>query len=315
MSRILTGLAVGLLASAANAPASAADWLGGQPQGFRPAYPMAMEPMEDSLDFEAGLRYFYGVGGQRTSIVGNDYSVDDASHFVELHGRIDDHSTSTFLSGNIGYAALIDGDFETPYSGGSVSTDSGRIAYGGADFGYMPFNSDGVAMGAFVGYQYLNESPEMGRASFLTEGGGGDSSPNQLEVHGLRLGGTGRAEFNEVMDVTINAAAIPYASLSGTYGAFNGLDVIDPGLPYGRGNAASISGHLYGGAIDAMIGFKPTENFAIRVGARGYYLTGPSEIYYETRNVTDPEDAQGYWASGTTELFRWGPVIELTGTF
>jgi hypothetical protein len=68
MSRILTGLAVGLLASAANAPASAADWLGGQPHGFRPAYPMAMEPMEDSLDFEAGLRYFYGMGGQRTSI-------------------------------------------------------------------------------------------------------------------------------------------------------------------------------------------------------------------------------------------------------
>ncbi|AEQ50918.1 hypothetical protein [Pelagibacterium halotolerans] len=315
MSRVLTGLAAGLLAAAAGGQAIAADW-GVQPDPvFKPAYPVDMMPYEDSLDFEAGIRYFYGMGGQRTNIVGNQYSVDDASHFIELHGRIDDHSTDTFLTANLGYAAVIDGNFETPWSGGSVSTDSGEIAYAGADFGYTPFKNEGMGLGAFVGYQYLNESPDMGRASFLTAGGGGDSTANQLEVHALRLGVAGRAEFNDAFDVTVNAAAIPYASLTGTYGAFNGLDVIDPGAPYVRGNAATISGHLYGGALDAMVGFKPTENLAIRAGARGYYLTGPTEIYYEARNSGDPSDVQGFWASGTTELFRWGPVIELTGTF
>ncbi|WP_332716818.1 hypothetical protein [Pelagibacterium mangrovi] len=310
MSRILTGLAVGLLTAAANAPASAADWLGGQPQGFRPAYPMAMEPMEDSLDFEAGLRYFYGMGGQRTSIGPLDYSADDASHFLELHGRIDDHSTSTYVQGNIGYAAVIDGDFETPTSLGRQSTDSGMIAYGGADFGYLPLKGDGFGVGGFIGYQYLNESADIGRGDFYTSSGGGNSEPNLLEVHGLRLGITGRAEINDVFDIRVDAAAIPYAALRGTYGAFD-LGTTPAG---GQGSAASINGHLYGGALEAMVGFKPHENFAVRGGLRGYYLTGPTETYFETRDA-DGSNAQGYILEGETELFRWGPVIEVTGTF
>lgn len=310
MSRVFTGLAVAVATLGATGQALAADWPAGGGAAFRPAYPADMAPMEDSLDFEAGLRYFYGMGGQRTSIGALDYSADDASHFLELHGRIDDHSTSTYVQGNIGYAAVIDGDFETPTSLGRQSTDSGMIAYGGADFGYLPFKDDGFGVGGFVGYQYLNESIDIGRGDFYTSSGGGDSEPNLLEVHGLRLGITGRAEINDVFDIRVDAAAIPYAALSGTYGAFD-LGTTPTG---GQGSAASISGHLYGGSLEAMVGFKPHENFAIRGGLRGYYLTGPTETYFETRDA-DGGNEQGYIVEGDTELFRWGPVIELTGTF
>lgn len=311
MSRLLTGLAVGLLSAAASGQVAAADWGVPQEPVFKPAYPVDMMPYEDSLDFEAGIRYFYGMGGQRATFGGGaDYTADDASHFIEFHGRIDDHSTNTYVVGNIGYAAVIDGTYETPLSG-ELSTDSGRIAYGGADFGYLPFKAESIGLGAFIGYQYLNESIDMGRSEFYTPSGGLDSEQNLLEVHGLRLGVTAQADVNDQFDVRIDAAAIPYASLSGIYGPFGAsVDGINPGL----GSAARISGHLYGGAAEAMVGFKATDNIKIRAGARGYYLTGPTETYYETRNA-DGSNGQGYVVEGDIELMRWGPFIELTGTF
>lgn len=311
MSRVLTGLAMGLLAAAASGQAVAADWGVTPDPVFRPAYPVDMAPHEDDLDFEFGLRYFYGMGSQRATFGPAEHTADDASHFVELHGRIDDNSTSTYVQGNLGYAAIIDGTYENPTSGGERTTDSGRVVYGGADFGYMPFQSESVGLGAFVGYQYLNESIDIGRSEFYTPSGGLDSEQNLLEVHGLRLGVTARADFNDVFDFRVDAAAIPYASLSGTYGPFGtGVDGINPGL----GSPASISGHLYGGAAEAMVGFRATDNIKIRAGARGYYLTGPTETYYERRNA-DGSNGQGYVIEGDIELMRWGPVIELTGTF
>lgn len=312
MSRVLTGLAVAVLASAATAPALAADWATGYDPTFRPAYPVDMAPMDDSLDFEAGIRYFYGMGGQQTNIASNGdrYHVDDRSHFLEVHGLIEDHSTDTYVQGNLGFAAAIDSELQHPRYG-AVNLSGGNVAYGGADFGYLPLKTDNFSLGGFVGYQYLNESPEMGRIPYLLEGGGGDSSSNQLEVHGLRLGVTARADVNDTIDFRVDAAAIPYASLSGTYGSYDAGSVF-PGTI--QGSAGQISGHLYGGAMEAMVGFKPTENFAIRAGVRGYYLTGPTEIRAE---VVDPVsgDRQGTFAKSTTEMFRWGPVIELTGSF
>lgn len=311
MSRLALGLGAAALIVSISGQSVAAD-LGAAPM-FKPAYPTNWGPEEDDVAFEAGVRYFYGLGGQTATIAGQDHTAEDRSHFVELSGRIDDLSTNTYLQGNIGYAAAIDGSYATPASGGtSVSTNSGRIAYGGADFGYVPFGSGNFGAGGFIGYQYLNESIDMGRASFLTASGGGDSEPNNLEVHGLRLGVTARTAFNDAFDFRVDAAAIPYAALKGTYGAFNANGSV-PGSV--QGSAANITGHLYGGAVEAMFGFRPTQNMVIRAGARGYYLTGPTETRFEMRDPADPATGQGYITQGNLELFRWGPVIELSGTF
>ncbi len=311
MSRITTGITVFALATVSASAVSAADW-GASPPVFKPAFATIEAEPIDTLSYELGIRYFYGMGGQSTTILGGDYSTEDASHFLEIHGLIEDSSTSTYLQGNLGYAAVIDGTYRTPSSGGDISTDSGMIGYAGVDFGYLPFDTDTADFGAFVGYQYLNESIDMGRASFMTETGGFDSEPNLLEVHGLRLGVTGRADLSDVIDVRVDAAAIPYAALNGTYGAYD-INDFDPTLT--QGGSATITGHLYGGAIEAMVGFKPHENFAIRAGARGYYLTGPTENYVTVRDPLDPGTSASYVEDSTIELFRWGPVIELTGRF
>lgn len=311
MSRKVLVLAATVIAMSAGS-VQAADW-GAAPYEpvLKPSYPMDYAH-PDPLTFEAGMRYFYGKGGQRTTITGLGFSADDSSHFLELHGRIDDHSTNSYLTGHIGYAAIIDGTYRTPTSGGTIRTDSGRIAYGAADFGYLPLKNGGLGLGAFFGYQYLNESVNMGRNSYMTAAGGGDSQPNLLEVHGLRLGVTAQAELNDVFDVRINAAAIPYAWLTGTYGAFDAR-ALDPTVT--PGNSATISGHLYGGSVDAMVGFSPTQNMTIRAGARGYYLTGPTQTHFEIRDPANPGTSQGFIANGNTELFRWGPVVELTAKF
>ncbi|WP_127145712.1 hypothetical protein [Pelagibacterium montanilacus] len=309
MARIVVALAAGAAVCTAALPALAADWGTGEPI-FKQAYAIDHEPATP-LTFEAGLRYFYGQGSHRADFGGGEtHEADDSSHFVELHGRIDDAVTKTYLLGNLGYAAIIDGTYSGP-TGGEQETSSGRIAYGSADFGYIPYQTEPLAIGGFVGYQYLNESIDMGRSEFYTSSGGGDSEPNMLEVHGLRLGITGQARINDIFDIRVDAAAIPYAALNGTYGAFGpGVNGTDPG----QGSAATITGHLYGGSLEAMVGVQATENIMIRAGARGYYLTGPTETYYERRDA-DGDNAQGFVREGEIELMRWGPVIELTGTF
>ncbi|WP_404405061.1 hypothetical protein [Pelagibacterium halotolerans] len=311
MSRVVLGVTTGTLLVISAGAAYAADW-GASPSApvLRPAYPSEWET-PDPLTFEAGLRYFYGMGNQSMTAGGLEHSVEDQSHFVELYGRIDDASTDSFLKGNLGFAAAISGTYETPSTGGaSVGTDSGTIAYAGADFGYAPLGNETFRFGGLIGYEYRNESIDMGRAGFITSGGGGDSSPNMLEIHGLRLGVTAQAEINDTFDITIDAAAIPFAHLSGTYGA---MAIPDLGGQV-QGSDVAIQGNLYGGSIEAMAGFHPTENLVIRAGARGYYLTGPVDTSFEMRDP-DGSNPQGYILDGNIELWRWGPVVEITGTF
>ena len=267
MSRLLTGLAVGLLSAAASGQAVAADWGVQQEPMFKPAYPVDMMPYEDSLDFEAGLRYFYGMGGQSFNLGGTNYSANDTSHALEVHGRIDDHSTSTYVKGHIGYGAITNGEFSP--SGDDYNT--GRVGYINADFGYTPLSTDGFRAGVFGGYMYADEAPE----------GTG------VVVHGLRLGVTGHAELNDMFDINAEAAIIPYA---GVTGAMNNPDQ----------NLADVEGSLYGASGEVMAGVHLAENFVVRAGVRGTYLNG---------YVTSDQPGEQY-----VELFRWGPVIELTGT-
>lgn len=346
MSRVLTGLAVTVMAAAATGQALAADWSTGHAPIFKPAYPADMGPMEDSLDFEAGLRYFYGRGGRSATLGGpigaggGTYSSEETSHIVELHGRIDDHSTETYLKGSIGYAALIEGQYDNPLESGSIS--GGTVASARADFGYMPLRNNGFSAGAFIGYQYLNESPDTGRAQYLVPdtlqwaAGSplysvqGDNGANMLEVHALRLGVAGQVELSPMFDISAEVAAIPYASLSGNLGAQMAAFETIGASQSGQSSATSIDGHLYGGAVELMAGFNPTENLSIRLGARGYYLTGPVTARYSTTTIVEPLDMDGDGTFETAptvatqgyerqlddfELFRWGPVIEVTGRF
>lgn len=312
MSRIARNtLALVLGSLGAPMAAAAADWT---ETDFRGAYvdDWAL-PAEDAISIEMGTRYWYALGSNRMDVVGDSHESNDTSHIVEFHLRIDDHSTDFYLKGVAGLAAAINSSYSTAASGGVQESQSGNIGYVGADIGYTPLATEGLSFGGFVGYQYWNDSPDMGRQNFLLESGGGNSEPNNLHYNMLRVGLTGKAELGDKFDITAEAAVIPYANVMGTYGA---LAVSGPGGTV-QGSAGELSGGwLYGAAGEVMARFHPTANWTIGLGGRAWYLTGQTDVNFTTRDPVTPTDAQT-WITKTEQFstLRYGLLGELTYRF
>lgn len=318
MSRVVTAIAAGALAMAGAGPAFAADWATSAPPVFKPAYAVDWEE-PSPLGFEVGLRYWYGMGGQAVRLQNDllgDYAagtVDD-SQLLELHGRIDDYSTSTYLRGQFGFSAITEGryfgadgpDYDDPQYGERFS--GGSIAHAGADFGYMPLGNETFRIGGFLGYNYWQDSPDQDREALL-----GVSGPH---IHALRLGIAAEAQFNDLIDFRAEAAAVPWAHASGSTSAFH-----FPDTDFGNGDTynrlrGELDGSLYGGMAEAMVGIHPTETFTIRAGLRGWLLTGPATFQLQMDNSND--SSVPTLEAGLTQdvvVSRWGPLIEFTGRF
>ncbi len=270
----------------------------------------------DPLDFELGVRYWYSLGAFKMNAFGADYSSSDVSHIMEAFFRVDDNSTASFLKGNIGYAAVINGTYSTPEFVGDQTMAGGYIGYAGADFGMMPFGNEFARFGAFAGYQFTADNPDMGRSSFVTSTGGGDSQTNMTEIHALKLGATFNADLGDMVDLNLEAAFIPYAKLQGTFGALHLPDFVSGGTTFTQGSAGNIDGRLYGASGEAMLGFHPTDNLSIRVGARAWYLTGEATVDVLAREAGSPANQQRYIDNITgLEFFRYGALAEITGRF
>jgi hypothetical protein len=326
------------------APALAADW----GSDLRPAYPKEWEMTEDNpLRFEAGARYWLSWGGQNATFDGQELSVRDQTHILELHTKIEDLSTNSYVRAHGGLGVLTTGEYD--YTGG-MTTDIGgnsSILHAGGDFGWMMFGDmrKGIAFGPLVGYQYNKESPDLGRGNFAVLDSsddvtwldgtteytfGGDSEINNLDVHALRMGITAKANLSEMFDITAEAAAIPYAHVTGTMA--HGNFELDSGAGYTtyKSSATDLVGRAYGAAGEVMVGFHPTENIAVRVGGRASYLAGHLDATYSQSTVFDPYDSDGdgtidaaptvakqgiIQASDFASLFRYGALFEVTGRF
>lgn len=310
MSRLITTLAALSAATALSGAATAADDLG----DFRGSYPSEWEMEEDTLDFELGLRYWYSLGSQGISAFGDDYSLNDESHIIEGHFRVEDDATSSYLKGLGGYAGKITGTYSTP-SGNDFSIQGGTVQYLQGDFGWMPLGDDNFRIGGLVGYQYWNDSPDQGRFSFFNAQGG-DSEPNNFDVHSLRLGVTSKFDLTEMFDITAEVAAVPYGFVSGTFGAHE----IEPFFigpdQYEKASATIVNGRLFGAQAELMFGVHPTENITLRVGGRAWYLTGPVEVEFDMGQVADPNVVQRFIGElDNFSLFRYGAMAELTYRF
>lgn len=312
MSRTLSLIALTAAAGLLATPLAAADW---STEGFRTGYPADWESSDDTLNFDIGVRYWYALGSQSLGVAANgDFTQQDQSHLVEGHFRIEDDATSSYVSGMAGFAARIDGTYTNP---GVVEAPlaGGQVAYAQGDFGWMPLGSSNARFGAVIGYQYWNDSPDAGRANFTTPQGV-DSEPNNFNVHSLRLGLTTKIDFNEMFDITAEAVAVPYGWATGTFGALGITNTVINGETYQQSSAATINGNVWGGQAQVLFGFKPTENLAIRVGGRAWYLTGPVEGTYSMANVNDPTDS--FNVIGELEnfsLWRYGAVAEVSYSF
>jgi hypothetical protein len=330
MSRLVPSAVALVVAMSIAAPASAADWSddwGGEGDDLRGSY--LNEPKdwsglgdeEDALSFEFGLRYWYSWGAQSASADGGvtTTSATDISHIPEAHLRIEDRSSNVYVKAWGGYAAVINGAFANPFGVGGLA--DGTIGYLGADVGWNAFGDSDMGIGALVGYQYWRDAPDTGRYNYTTATTAaditydpvtgqtflpGDSAPNQLDAHMLRLGIQGKANFNNFIDFTAEIAAVPYARVSGTIG------VDDPTFdtsvyggaaqaPYGgmgalgnissiRSSPTSLDGWGYGGMAEAWVGIHPVENLVFRLGGRAWYIQGTADATYTRASIGNPSD-------------------------
>jgi hypothetical protein len=321
-------------------------WDDSFPEGMRGSYNWSdTDQIETPLGFEFGLRYLYSRGGHSFSVGGTEETSNDTSHILEGHLRIDDYSTKSFLRGNIGYAIATTGDYSGDWGSGQIS--DGTIGYIGGDLGqyWLGDPEEGVGLGGFIGYQYLNDNPDIGRANFTTAASVSDiswsttstdwtvpydSEPNTVEVHMLRLGASARAELNDMVDISLDVAAIPYASISGTLGAF-GVTSTGSNPTYIQSSVAEVDGWGYGAAADLMLGFHPFENMVLRMGGRARYLQGTYDATYSVARITDQEETtlgsgtydiepgfsnQGYITTDNPfSMWRVNGLLELTGSF
>jgi hypothetical protein len=313
MSRSVPRLALVLTAFSVAAPTMAADY----PEELRSSYSGEWGSSEgvEPIGFEAGLRYWYSKGEQNLSVNGEAYSGRDTSQILEGHIRIDDYSTDTYLKGMAGYSAFIDGTYDAYGQTGTQVMHGGKILYGSADLGYTPFGSDSVRFGGFVGYQYWNDSPDMGRQNFIPPSGAGDSQLNDFGIHALRLGISAHADLGDRVDINAEAAIIPYAYMEGTYGAFYQQPFSYGGVNFQQGSAGNLSGNLYGATVEVMLGFHPTENITMRVGGRAWYVEGKPRMTYQATQIGTPSNAVRFISEAAFSSFRYGALAELTYSF
>lgn len=346
MSRLALPLVAAAATSLFAGPSLAADFSAdnfGSDASLRSGFSedWANSDVGDPLTFELGVRYWYSWGAQRFNVGSSTLSDDDHASSAEGHFRIDDASTKTYAKGLGGMAFRIDGS-ASDNSLGTVGTPvtDGHIAYAGGDFGYswLGDSKSDVTFGPFAGYMYWNDSPNLGRANYTTgtstadftydaAGSGnhifgpGDSQENQIEVNMLRLGFSGKANLGSMFDISGEVAAVPYANLSGTLGAFGVPVSSDANFTQIQASAATINGWGYGAMAEALVGFHPTRNLTFRVGGRAWYLQGQADTTFNTVTVTNDTNhtvvgTQEYISTANPwSLFRYGALAEMTYNF
>lgn len=284
-------------------PVLAADWQWEDDGAdFRDSYPEDWKLEEDNpIAVELGARYWYSMGQHSMSVLGDSYSSQDTTHVVEGVARVEETATGWYGKAIGGYSAVISNDFTTPSGTGHLN--SGEVRYVGGDVGWRALGNETLSSGGFAGYQYWNDSPDMGRENFT---GGLQSVPNKIEYHMLRLGFTTKAKFGDHFEVEGELAAVPYAMVQGQYGAFVHPDYgvgITPASP-GR-----LSGWIYGATAEVMARFRPDKNWSIGLGGRAWYLTGEADFTFSS--------TANNWITKTQQFstFRYGLLGEVSYKF
>jgi len=304
--------------------------------GADPGSWSGLEDDTDGLHFELGVRYWYSLGATSAGTTGGSVVSSDTTHIGELHLRIEDYPTNTYAKAIAGYAIATTGAYSGPSGSGSIA--DGEVSYIGGDFGWNPLaGPNGSGAGFLVGYQYWNEGLDTGRNNYTTASTSADvtydqatgqtflpgaSAPNMVTANLLRLGVQGKAVMGPV-DITAEAAAVPYAKVSGQVGVDD--PVFDTSVyngpaqaPYTggyngniyqmRGSATTLDGWGYGGMGEVWLGIHPKDNMTFRVGGRAWYIQGVADARYSLVTVTNPSDSD----IANPPAFDTGPTVNKT---
>ncbi len=345
MTRLAPSLAVAVATLMLAAPAFAADFSGSSDAGFsnsdsglsgspdasddtlRSGFSdddWANSDKNDPLSFELGLRYWYSWGAQHFNLNGPSLTDSDNTQSVEAHIRVDDASSGYYAKALAGTSFDINGTSSGGPPGQPNTVTDGRVTYAGGDIGFSWLGANSkTKFGPFAGYMYWNDSPNLGRSNFYPTADSGNSVEDDVNVNALRLGLSGKVDLGSYIDVSVEVAAVPYAKVGGTLGAFGftpqaltATTILEPA------SAVSMDGWGYGAMGEAMIGFHPTSNMVLRVGGRAWYLQGRSDETLtenvvdtsgSTPTVTKTQDVIS--TSNPWSLFRYGLLTELTYSF
>ena len=272
------------------APARAGDW------SFHGLEPPA------NYTGEVGLRFWYGNGktGKNLfdpsgSFLVSRLSYDNFSIFsAEVYGRFD-LNTGWFLKGLVGgggfrKGTLMDEDFPpgiTPYSATLSTLDNSSPFYASVDVGYNVFKGPDFRVGAFMGYNYLQEIvsaqgcgqiasnpficgffPVPGTFKVITQNNNWDA---------MRIGLEGAFDITKRLKLGVDAAWLPVVSLNGTDSHWLRIG----GLPGDFNGSVPEDGRGWGYQLEGVLSYQVTDYINVGIGGRYWHMQSRGLTHFE----------------------------------
>lgn len=284
---------------------------------------------------ELGLRYWYSWGKTQKYLYGisGAYMVSRLTydnldgHSGEAFGRLD-HTSGFFLKGYAGLGILPNGslndeDFPpaiTPYSSTDSRQREGHLAYASIDAGFNLLRQRDFRLGIFGGYHYLEDKVSAYGCQQLASnpnvcGGGIPESVLVISQNNrwqsLRVGADADIRLSDRLTLRLDAAWLPYVSLSGT--DFHWLRMGTAPGDFTGGLPEDGTGRGY--QLEASLSYAYSPNVSFGIGGRYWSMKTSGDTHFENRVVgfnTAPQpvdwktEHMGVFVQGS---FKFGPYV------
>ena len=236
---------------------------------------------------EVGGRYFFSTGKMRLTL-GDPFVAGQINSQV-THANMDsnagegfariDHSSGFFLKGFLGGGNIFNGklndeDFPpgiVPYSNTVSDINNGRLWYGTVDLGWNPWQMPNYKVGFFVGYNHFYETAN-GYSCTQVATNPDVCFPGEVPLgtlvltetqnwDGVRLGVNGVFALIPRLSLTVDAAVLPYVSMTGIDNHWLRPDI----------NPLPQAGHGWGYQLEGILAYDVTPNFSVGVGGRYWW--------------------------------------------
>jgi hypothetical protein len=315
-----------------------------------PQYPVVPAPKPASFEtrfaspfrFEGGTRYWYSTGETRFGfsngdpMYGNPTSRLDWSGMTgnsgEVFARIDHAPTHLFVKGLIGAGKINAGDMndtdyslvQASFSDTSSAVKGDNFRYGILDVGYaFEVPSQGIRLGAFVGYHYWRETMTAFGLKYNPDGYGNFFSgpPGSVPIgfgtpvvsydatwNAIRIGGDAKIRLYDRWTIEGEIAIVPYARASNDDSHLLRQD-FGPG---GLGPAPNIRTqaiNAFGGEAEVFVNYLVLPHFEIGAGFRYWGL------YTGSGTVTFGPDFSRDFSLMRFSTQRYGVLLQAKASF
>lgn len=180
--------------------------------------------------------------------------------------------------------------FTDPYSSTTSDQRGGAVGYATVDIGHNFIDWGGIQAGAFIGYNYLRQDfKEFGCVGCpIPVSDSTETIGQNLTWQSLRVGVSGRADFDNKLSVTGDAAVLPYVALSGR-------DAHLLRIPSDFSGPTPEDGTGWGVQLQAMLDYQVNDQFSVGVGGRYWHMQTRGSEHFEAVTADggpEPQDWQ-----------------------